>query len=264
MSRWAGASAPLLSLLLGLPSVAAAQAANPFEQGQDEAILVEEQLLDEGDGQRIKIYGFIEGYFEKVGQTPTGIDEAGETVYESHPHEFDVANVHLMVQGTLADRFRYYLNLAAPGSGSPSGDEAAVVRNAWVEAPLVVGLLNLRVGKTYRRFGLYNEILDAAPTFLGIEAPELFDQDHLLLTRTTNLMLHGELNFGESSLAYALMTGNDERAEDQIPIGADVYFDWAETLRLGTSFYTTGGDAVPTRDAGSPRGGVINWMASDR
>lgn len=256
-------------LILGswcaLYGVSHAQEVNPFEQSQDAAILVEEALLDEGDGSSIQIYGFIEAYLEKVAQTPVGVDANGDTVFESNPHEFDVANAHLMVQGVIANRFRYYLNLAAPGSGSPSGDAAAVVRNAWVEVPLAQDLLILRAGKTYRRFGLYNEILDAVPTFLGIEAPELFDNDHLLLTRTTNLMLHGRIAMGDSSsLVYALMTGNDERAADEIPIGADLYFDYDETLRIGTSFYTTGGDAVPTRDSGSPRGGVLNWMESDQ
>jgi hypothetical protein len=99
------------------------------------------------------------------------------------------------------------LNLAAPGSGSKVEDLSLLVRNAWVEAPLIDGSLILRAGKLYRRFGLSNEILDATPTFIGIEAPELFDEDHLLLTRTTNLMLHGSLGFDSGVVNYALTTG---------------------------------------------------------
>lgn len=253
-----------LGAWLAMSGVSFAQDVNPFEQSQDETLLVEEALLDEGDGSSIRIYGFIEAYLEKVAATPVGVDAAGQTVFEENPHEFDVANAHLMVQGVIASRFRYFLNLAAPGSGSPAGDVEAVVRNAWVEIPLAGDALMVRAGKTYRRFGLYNEILDAVPTFLGIEAPELFDQDHLLLTRTTNLMVHGQLAFDDSSVVYALMTGNDERASDEIPLGVDLYFDWAETLRIGTSFYTTGGDAAPTRETGSPVGAVLNWMEKDR
>jgi hypothetical protein len=102
-----------------------------------------------------------------------------------------VLNLNVMVQGTVLERYRYFLNLAAPKAGEIGDDVLIGVRNAWVEAPLVGDALQVRLGKTYRRFGLYNEILDATPTFIGIEPPELFDADHLMLTRTTNLMLSG-------------------------------------------------------------------------
>ncbi len=247
------------------PPIAAAQGVNPFEQSEDQLLAMESDLLADDDGNSVRLYGFIEGYFEKVSQTPTGVAADGSTIFEENPHEFDVSNLNVMVQGTLEHDFRYFVNLAAPGSGSPSSDAAIALRNAWVEAPLAGSQLVLRIGKTYRRFGIYNEILDAAPTFIGIEAPELFDNDHLLLTRTTNLMLHGQFVGGEHTFGYALMTGNDERADDAIPVGADIFYDWAESVRIGSSFYWTGGAAEPTRAVGegSPRGGVINWMAED-
>ena len=89
---------------------------------------------------------------------------------------------------------------AGGGGGPPAtpDDEPLSVRNAWVEVPIYRDRVLLRVGKTYRRFGLYNEILDAVPTFIGIEPPELFDKDHLIVTRTTNVMLHGTLNLGDT------------------------------------------------------------------
>jgi len=256
-----GMGATYVCLAMG----AEAQTVNPFEQSEDQMLALEEDLLSQGDGSSVRLYGFIEGYFEKVSQTPAGVADDGSTVFEQNPHEFDVANLNVMVQGTIGREFRYFVNLAAPGSGSPSSDEAIVLRNAWVEMPIVADALVLRLGKTYRRFGIYNEILDASPTFIGIEAPELFDGDHLLLTRTTNLMLHGRWLSGDHTLGYALMTGNDERVDDAIPLGADVYYDWADSVRLGSSFYTTGGPAGPSRAVGegSPRGGVINWMAED-
>lgn len=209
------------------------------------------------------IYGFIDSYFEKVGETPS-LGEDGQTVYETNPSEFDVLNFNVMVQGSIHGRYRYFINLAAPGSGGID-DGTLGVRNAWVEAPVIGDKLRLRTGKLYRRFGLYNEILDAVPTFIGIESPELFDKDHLMVTRTTNLMLFGSVPVGGSMLGYSVSTGNDERAEGAVPIGADVYID-NTTLRVGSSFYTSGGDAVPTRAVGegSPRGGVLNWMAADQ
>jgi hypothetical protein len=209
------------------------------------------------------LFGYIDTFFEQDAPTPVGVDKNGDTTYQNNPYEWDIFDLHVMAQGTVFQRFRYFLNLAATSSGSVVDDSTLDVRNAWVEAPLFGDYLNVRAGKTYRRFGLYNEILDAAPTFIGIEPPELFDKDHLMLTRTTNLMLHGRVAAGDHFLSYAFMTGNDEREGFQVPIGADVFYDFASTLRLGTSFYWTGGKALPSRDEGSPAGGVINWMAED-
>jgi hypothetical protein len=215
---------------------------------------------------RTKLYGFIDFHLEKVARTPDSVDANGDTVYVRNPYEVDVTNLNVMIQGAIHDRYRYFLNLAAPGSGSNADDEALVVRNAWIELPVVPTYLNLRVGKTYRRYGLYNEILDAVPTFIGIEAPELFDKDHLLVTRTTSVMVHGTADLGPAVVNYSATTGNDERDDKAVPFGADVYVDFPFGLRVGSSFYTTGGDAVPSQAVGdgSPRGGVVNWMTSDR
>lgn len=214
-----------------------------------------------------RLYGYIDSYFEQVADTPAGVDGNGDTVFESNPYEFDVLNLHVMVQGTIYGKYRFFVNLAAPGSGGVTGDEPIAVRNAWVEAPLFDNLLVVRAGKTYRRFGLYNEILDAVPTFIGIEPPELFDKDHLMLTRTTNLMLHGTAAMSNGyALRYSVATGNDERADRSFPVGADLRLIGGGMFTLGTSFYWTGGDATPSRDVGdgSPRGGVVNWMDRDR
>lgn len=228
----------------------------------DKSLPQEDEPIFEG-----RIYGFIDAYLEKVANTPTrDPDDPDRTLYESNPYEFEVLNLHVMVQGSIYGRYRFFINLAAPGSGSNAQDAPISVRNAWVEAPLIPDYLSVRAGKTYRRFGLYNEILDAVPTFIGIEPPEMFDKDHLLLTRTTNLMLFGSAELDDAVLHYSLATGNDERKKHAVPIGLDAYVDLWSTLRIGTSFYWTGGDAVPTKavQEGSPKGGVINWMESDR
>ena len=210
------------------------------------------------------VYGFIDSYAEKVAQTPYRND-AGETAWESNPYEFDVLNFNVMVQGSVHGKYRYFFNLAAPGAGGASSDQALGVRNAWVEAPLAGSLLSVRAGKMYRRFGLYNEVLDAVPTFIGIEPPELFDKDHLMLTRTTNLMLMGSVPVGDVVLNYSVSTGNDERSPGSIPVGVDVFVDVMGSIKVGSSFYTTGGSAGPSHAVGdgSPRGGVANWMAED-
>jgi hypothetical protein len=212
-----------------------------------------------------KIYGFIDSYYEKVARTPESVDEQGNTVYVENPGEFDVLNFNVMIQGAIYDKYRFFINLASPGAGSTVDDEVVSVRNAWVEAPIVPGYLNVRAGKTYRRFGLYNEILDAVPTFIGIETPEIFDKDHLMVTRTTNLMLHGKADLGPGTLNYSVSTGNDERGSGAFPVGADVNFDALWGIKVGSSFYTSGGNAEPSRAVGdgSPRGGVVNWMEKD-
>jgi hypothetical protein len=212
-----------------------------------------------------RLYGFIDAHFEQVARTPVGVDEDGETVTASNPSEIDVTNFNVMLQGTVYQRYRYFVNLASPGAGSPAEDTGLAVRNAWVELPLFREYFNFRIGKTYRRFGLYNELLDAIPTFIGIEPPEMFDDDHLLLTRTTNIMLHGIFTTSDSSFSYALSTGTDEREGHQVPIGADLRYDFRNNLRIGTSYYTTNGDAIPSKELGegAPLGGVATWMDED-
>ncbi|MED5371249.1 MAG: hypothetical protein VX899_09560 [Myxococcota bacterium] len=213
-----------------------------------------------------RIYGFVDAYTEKVSQTPAGVDDQGNTVWEENPYEFDVLNFNVMGQSTLHGRYKVFFNLASPGSGGSTSDAPLSIRNAWVEAPLAGGYLAFRAGKMYRRFGLYNEILDATPTFIGIEPPEIFDKDHLMVTRTTNLMVFGAVPVGATTLNWSVTTGNDERAAGAIPLGADANIDLGGVLKLGSSFYTTGGAATPSRAVGegSPRGGVANWMAEDR
>lgn len=207
-----------------------------------------------------RLYGVIDAYWEQVFNEIAGVDEDGDTIKESPPNEFDIPNLTLNVQGTLADRYSYFLTLAFPGASEIDP------RSAWVNASLYGDYIAVRAGKMYRKFGIYNEILDAVPTYMGIEPPELFDGDHLLLTRTTNLMVHGAAQFGASRIRYSITTGNDERADKEVPLGFDLRYEWRNTLFLGSSFYTTNGDAVPSKGVGdgSPDGGVATWMAKDK
>jgi hypothetical protein len=245
-----------------LPS---ASKAVPVEDLESEDPNVADALGIQPEVFTARLYGFIDAHFEQVAKTPVGVDENGETVMESNPSEIDVTNFNVMLQGTVYSRYRYFVNLASPGAGSPAEDAGLTVRNAWVELPLFREYFNFRIGKTYRRFGLYNELLDAIPTFIGIEPPEMFDDDHLLLTRTTNIMLHGTFTTLDSSFSYALSTGTDEREGHQVPIGADLRYDFRNNLRIGTSYYTTNGDAVPSKELGqgTPLGGVSPWMEKD-
>lgn len=238
----------------------------PQEQGAEGwGDLSDAGVTDETPLFQSRLYGFINAYVEKVGKTPAR-DANGDTIFETNPYEWDVLNFNVMLQGAIAGRYKYFFNLASDGAGSNVDDATVDLRNAWVEVPLIPQYLNIRAGKTYRRFGLYNEILDAVPTFIGIEPPELFDKDHLMLTRTTNFMIHGAWAGELMTLNYSLTTGNDERSSDSLPLGGDVNADFGGWLKIGTSFYFSGPKSVPSRAVGegSPRGGVLNWMAEDK
>jgi hypothetical protein len=210
------------------------------------------------------IYGFVEGYFEQVDKAPvrsgsTSTTE-GSVSDEDQPHEFDTPNISIMVKSTKGSKFSSFLNINAT--------DTLTTRNAWVEMKLKGEMAKFRIGKLYRPFGLYNERLDAVPTYIGVEPPELFDGDHLLVTRTTNMMFHGEFDVAGNVLRYALTTGNDERKGGEIPVGGDVrytmYTDNSEWT-IGSSFYFSN-TAVPSKDVGegSPDGGVANWMSEDK
>lgn len=212
-----------------------------------------------------QVYGYIEGYVEKNEKTPTrsGGDATtpGTVSRETSPHEFDTPNITLMVKSTYLDKYSAFLNLASPG-----GEEVRT-RNAWVEQKLAGEALKFRIGKMYRPFGLYNELLDAVPTYIGIEPPELFDNDHLIVTRTTNLMLHGEREFGSDLFRYSFTTGNDEKESDQIPLGIDLrYAKYADSYdwTFGVSGYTSGGKATGFAADAEERGGVQAWIKDDK
>lgn len=198
-----------------------------------------------------QIYGYIDGYVEKVDDTPV----IGSSQRSANPSEFNVPNLHMIIMSSK-DSYKSFLNISGAGAG------ALDVRNAWVEKELLGEKLAFRIGKLYRRFGLYNEILDAVPTYIGIEPPEMFDNDHLLLTRTTNAMLHGRTELGEGNfLNYAFTTGNDERLSDATPLGADVHYTVGSNWKIGASYYTSGGDAVSSNQGGGVgSGGVLSWM----
>jgi len=116
---------------------------------------------------------------------------------------------------------------------------------------------------------LYNEILDAVPTYIGIEPPELFDKDHLILSRETLVMVHGMMPLGDGDIRYSFSVDNGEggpTGEDNIPIGFDLRYEWnLSSYLVGLSGYSSNGDTTSDVKVGegSPRTGVLPWMAAD-
>lgn len=167
-----------------------------------------------------------------------------------------------MIQNQIDEKTKVFVNLN--GSGASTID----VKNLWGEYR-VNQYANIRLGKSYRRFGLYNEYLDAVPTYIGIEPPELFDKDHLILSRETLAMFHGSVELADGELRYSLSTDNGEGGpseEENIPIGMDVRYEFMDgDYVVGVSGYTSNGDTTSDVSVGegSPRTGVLPWMAKD-
>jgi len=212
---------------------------------------------------RFKFYGYIDAYEEKTFRVPS-VNDSGTTSHQDVPFEWNPArNFHLYGSGNLTDNIDVLINIARI-----SGD-GLEIRNAWGNFK-IKKQFQVRVGKMYRRFGLYNERLDQIPTFIGIEPPELFDVDHLFLTRTTNFMVHGVFNIGRNELLYSLTTENGEggAASNVIPIGWDLRFKSASTI-IGTSGFTSSINSNNLTSStidfgkGSPKGGVLPWMQGD-
>lgn len=207
------------------------------------------------------IYGYMAWRVEKVWDEPSR-DGEGNTSFADTPREMDIPSFNIMVQSKLNEKAKFFINLDGGG-----GDEVSV-RNVWGEYA-INDAFKIRLGKMYRRFGLYNEQLDAVPTYIGIEPPELFDKDHLILSRETNVMIHGLFPVGDGEISYSVSTDNGEGGateEDNIPLGFDLRYDWNfGDYTIGVSGYSSGGDT--TSDVavgeGSPRSGVLPWMASD-
>jgi hypothetical protein len=207
----------------------------------------------------LSLYGYFATRFEKVFAEP-GL-EGNNIVKAAAPAEFIYTSFNLLLQHQITDKFKSFVNLNGAGGG------AVDLRNFWGEYAASAAF-NVRMGKIYRKFGLYNEILDAVPTYYGIEPPELFDGDHLLISRTTAFMLYGSAGAGAGILNYSVSTDNGEGgpAKGVIPIGYDLNYKFGGgDYTVGISGYTSGG--ATTSDIGvgegSPKSGVLPWMASD-
>jgi hypothetical protein len=210
------------------------------------------------------LYGYINSNLQKTFDYPTRAND-GSTRKVSDPGEWTpVRNFHIYGRGNLTSKISYLFNLARNG-------ESIEIRNAWGNFAFK-DALQVRVGKMYRRFGLYNERLDQIPTFIGIEAPEMLDPDHLFLPRTTDLMIHGRFQNSSRVISYALMTENAEggSTKNVIPAGWDLrYKSFTNSFIIGVSGYASSMSNNKSTSSvalgkGAPAGGILPWMDGDR
>lgn len=206
------------------------------------------------------LYGYFSTRIEKSFAVPSV--SGNGIVKEDGFAEWSVPFLNVMVSHQVSDRAKVYINL----NGAKASN--ITVQNYWGEYSFA-NLLTVRLGKIYRKFGLYNEILDAVPTYYGIEPPELFDADHLIISRTTTLMFYGNHDIGLGQFNYSFSTDNGESGSPNkaTPLGYDFNYRFGEgNYLLGVSGYTSGGETSSdvSLGSGSPKSGVLPWMANDK
>lgn len=247
--------------------------AGAFAQSDTTNVSASDDLFDMSLEQLLKIdvvdkefylYGYINSNLQKTFNYPS-LGSDGSTLKQSDPYEWDpVKNFHIYGKGNVTSKISYLFNLAG-------NNDLVEIRNAWGNFALK-DAFQIRVGKMYRKFGLYNERLDQIPTFIGIEAPEMLDTDHLFLTRTTNFMVHGSFQNARRVVSYALMTDNGESGAQKgvMSAGWDLrYKSFLNTLIVGGSGYFSSlsndkSQSTVAFGSGSPRGGILPWMDGDR
>lgn len=210
----------------------------------------------------LNIYGYFATRLEKNWAVP-GL-EGAQIVKADEPAEWTNPFFNVMLQHQTSAKFKVFVNLNGAQTGTIE------VRNLWGEYS-AANFFNIRLGKLYRKFGLYNEILDAVPTYYGIEPPELFDADHLIVSRTSTMMVYGGFGIGAATLNYSFSTdngeGRDDTFEENVPLGWDLNCKFGGgDYTLGLSGYTTAGKSHPdvALGSGSPKSGILPWMAGDR
>lgn len=255
----------MLLFILLIPCLVRAQDSVAVEKNDLFDLSLEELLniqITELD-RKLHLYGYINTNAEKTFSFPYVAGD-GSTIKEDDPFEWTpVKAFHLYGSAYLSEKIDVLFNIAY-------NDGVLEVRNAWGNFK-VKNALQFRVGKMYRRFGLYNEKLDQIPTFIGIEPPEIFDTDHLFVTRTTNFMVHGNWNVNNLNLQYSLTTENAEggAANGVIPLGWDFRIKSEKNgFVLGTSGFSSSMNGDPTTSTvgfgeGPPDGGVLPWMDGD-
>jgi hypothetical protein len=240
---------------------------------QSDSIAVDDDLFDMSLEDLLKldvvdrkfyIYGYINANLQKTFDYPVRAGD-GSTEKVTDPAEWTpVKNFHIYGKGNFSNKISYLFNLAYQ-------DNFIEVRNAWGNFSFN-DAFQIRIGKMYRKFGLYNERLDQIPTFIGIEPPEMFDTDHLFLSRTTAFMIHGEFQDARRSISYAITTENAEGGPQKkvLPIGWDLrYKSFRNSFILGTSGFASNLSSTKTLPTvgvgeGPPDAGVLPWMDGDR
>jgi len=232
-----------------------------------------EELLDVSVKKKeiVTFYGFANVNFEKVFNKP-GWGYDGKAIFEKTPIDLSIPNFLLYATSDFSQDITFLVGLS-------KDDEHIGIDSLWGNVK-INDAIQIKLGKMYRKFGLFNEKLQDLPTFTGIEAPELFDGDHLMLPRTTELMIHGKKHLSESiALMYAVDTGVGEgnTGLDALPLGWDLRMkvdtNFEPLLNPSIIFGTSGYISSLTNTKTKPNSigehaiikttGISQWMESD-
>ena len=221
----------------------------------------------------LDIYGYFSARVEKIFSVP--VYENGEVESEDEDWEWQYPYLNLMFQNQPAEKLKFFLNLNAGGKNELQRID---IRNVWAEYE-VSNFLKLRVGKSYRKFDLFNEILDAVPTYYGIEPPQFLNQEHpitLLCPRTTSLLVQGALESETGNFSYGLSIdkGFDETFREAFPMSLDISYNFFTdfgSVKFGVSGYKTFGDVIIEEEEESEselafegfENGTLSWMERD-
>ncbi|MCB4790300.1 MAG: hypothetical protein LHV68_00255 [Elusimicrobia bacterium] len=211
---------------------------------------------------KIRIFGYMNTNIQKtIGDLSVS---NGVTQKTDAPLEFSTPYFNLFMNTDINEKLNTHVILKMTGS------DLLEVRNMWGNYKLYTDVFQIKLGKIYRDFDLYNSKLDEVPTYLGIEPPELFDTDHLLIPRLTTFNIHGDLKNNDIIYSYSVATDNGEGGpiENLTPLGWDIRANIKGKTVIGFSGYVSSigsGKAVPDIAVGdgSPKNGVLPWMAND-
>lgn len=242
--------------LIGFSSVMAEEDQNLLDLSIEEIMGME---FSDEENDKLAIYGYMSANVEKV-FSELSTNENGQTVKTTAPHEWSLPHFHLFLRAKPAKNIETFVNIAT---------EEMEVRNMWGNIKIRDGF-QIKMGKVYRKFGLFNEKMDEVPTYLGIEPPELFDGDHLILPRLTTFVVHGEVKSPTATYSYNFCTDNGENgpAEGVFPLGWDFRAKFHGKAVVGFSGYfsSIGNEEITSSISvgeGSPEGGILPWMESD-
>lgn len=204
----------------------------------------------------LNFYGYISFLHNKQFKIPE-LDTLGNTIRNNSESKWDIAKFNLILQQSFTNNFQLYLNLS----------NKFEVNNAFGEYSFNQ-FYNFRLGKIYRRFGLYNEIRDAAPFYYGSELPEIVQLEHKIFDINTNFMFFGTKDFGRKTLKYSLNFSLIDNINEgnSFPFGVDIRYGKESNFIIGSSFYYSGTKAISDVKVGNgySNNGVMPWMEYDQ
>jgi len=209
---------------------------------------------------KLSFYGFLDAGTEKY----YGIDGTEVANYKDENWEFKQPRFHLYGVSHLSKTFTVFFNL-----GHTVSTKNLELTNAWGNIKIKEGL-QLRLGKMYRRFDLFNERLDQTAAIIGIDPPEMYDPTQYILPIYSLAMLHGNLPIKKSVFSYALMLNNGESGAEKnvLPLGWDFRLKNDKFL-VGTSGYLSNigtNFSLPSVGFGkdTPEGAIRPWIQSEK